>query len=134
MNTIETLRLYLRDQGTTDPRFSDQDLQALLDSAGTTEGAASMGWLLTAADSGDASVSQSVGNTSESWGQPTERYKVAMRMSEYWRSKDEELNGTNDYSVGLWWEMVPDDADGYGTITSLLIEHQQFMQDTYAAT
>jgi hypothetical protein len=106
----------------------------LLDSAGTLEGAASMGWLLVAADAGEASVSQSVGNTSESWGQPTEKYKVAMRMSEYWRTQDERLNGTNDYSAGLWWEMVPDNADYYGTITAQLIAHQQFMQDTYAST
>lgn len=130
MTTLETLRLYLRDQATT-PRFSDEDLQFLLDSAGTTEGACALGWLLTAAEAGENPVSQSVGNTSESWGQPTEVYKVAMRMHDYWDTRDQVLNGGSDWSAGAWFEGVPD-VDS-GTIVSRLVQHQQFLLDYYAA-
>jgi len=133
MNTIETMRLYLRDQGTEDEiRFSDEDLQALLDQATTIEGATALGWLLTAAESGGDPVSQSVGNTSESWGQPTEKYKVAMRMYNFWDDRDQQNNGTEDNAAGLWLELVPDDADNTGTLVARLIAHQQFIQDYFA--
>lgn len=135
MNTIETMRLYLRDQGTEDEiRFSDEDLQALYDQATTIEGATALGWLLTAAESGGDPVSQSVGNTSESWGQPTEKYKVAMRMYGFWDDRDMVNNGSNDNAAGLWMELVPDEADGTGTLVARLIAHQQFIQDYFAVT
>lgn len=130
MTTIETLRLYLRDQGTS-PRFSDEDLQYLLDTAGTTEGACALGWLLVAAESGDNPVSQSVGNTSESWGQPTETFKVAMRMHEFWDARDKQVNGDNDFSAGAWFEAVPDVESG--TLVSRLVQHQEFLLDYYAS-
>jgi len=131
MNTIATMRLYLRDTG--DPcRFSDEELQALYDQAGTIEGATAMGWLLTASETGGDPVSQSVGNTSESWGQPTEKYKVAIRMWKFWLDKDKEANGTDTGSVGVWMELVPDDANGTGTLVARLMEHQKSMQDIYA--
>lgn len=131
MDTIATMRLYLRDQNDDPPRFSDEDLQALYDGATTIEGATAMGWLLTGAESGEQFVSESVGNTSASWGQPTERYKIAMNMHNYWHNKDKELNGTDDTAAGLWWELVPDVESG--TVVSRLMEHQQFLLDNYAA-
>jgi hypothetical protein len=130
MTTIETLRLYLRDQS-DDPRFSDEDLQFLLDGAGTTEGACALGWLLVAAEAGENPVSQSVGNTSESWGQPTEVFKVAMRMHEYWDTRDQVLNGGSDWAAGGWMELVPDPESG--TIVSRLVEHQEFLLEYYAS-
>lgn len=130
MNNIATMRLYLRDQG-DENRFSDEDLQTLFDQAITIEGAVAIGWLLTAAESGDEFVSESVGNTSASWGQPTERYKIALNMHNYWRNKDKELNGTSDTAAGLWLEMVPDVSSG--TVVSRLIEHQKFLLDNFAA-
>ena len=129
LDTIATMRLYLRDQGDV-CRFSDEDLQALYDQATTMEGSVAIGWLLTAAEAGDEFVSESVGNTSASWGQPTERYKIALNMHNYWHNKDKELNGA-DSAAGLWLEMVPDVKSG--TVVSRLMEHQQFLLDNYAA-
>lgn len=95
------------------------------------EGSVAMGWLLTAAESGEQEVSESIGNTSASWGQPTERYKIALNMHNYWHNKDKEVNGTDDSAAGLWFEMVPDVSSG--TVVSRLMEHQQFLLDNYAA-
>ena len=127
MNDIEKVRLWLRDQNEHNPRFSDEDIQELYDGQGSAEGAAALGWLLKAADTGDASVSESIGNTSESFGQPTEKYKVAMAMHYHWKAKDPlETKG-----VGLWWEVVPDWADGTGGIIAELLEHRQFILTNY---
>ena len=142
----DLVRLYLRDSDTTPPtpqRFTDAEITELLHSETTVEGATSLGWLLTAADANDESVSQSVGNTSESWGQPTETFKISMRMYEYWRQKDEVANGT-DWSVPQWFQLVPDVMDGrttartttkdrdYGSITARLVEHQEWLKTIYA--
>lgn len=129
MNTLETMRLYLRDQS-TQPRFSDEDLQLLHDNATTLEGAVAMGWLLMAADSSEDPVSQSIGNTSESWGQVTERYKVAKAMYDHWTRRDKELNGDDSMTLGLWWRLVPDEDGG---IIGRLFAHQETME-TLAAT
>lgn len=130
MNDLELIRLYLRDQDEDRFRFSDEDLQQLYDGEGSVEGAVALGWLLVAAELGDAPVSQSIGNTSESWGQPTERYKVAMTMHQYWKSK---IPGGSGGGGGLWFEMVPDWAEGTGGIVAELLQHRQFILDNYPA-
>ncbi len=142
MTDDELVRLYLRDT-TLPQRFTDPEITELLNSETTVEGATALGWLLTAADAADESVSQSVGNTSESWGQPTETFKISMRMYEYWRQKDEVENGT-DWSIPQFFQMVPDTMDGrtaartdhqdrnYGSITARLVEHQAWLEDVFA--
>ena len=125
MNDLERLRLYLRDQGTS-PRFSDEDLADMLTTMTTVEGAAALGWLLIAAEAGEASVSAAIGNTSESYGQPTERYKVAMAMHHYWKDQD-----PADNFNGLWMEIVPDPMNGAGGIVAELMEHQQWLSEYY---
>lgn len=131
MNDLELMRLYLRDQNEDNFRFSDEDLQQLYEGQGSVEGAVALGWLLVAAELGDAAVSQSVGNTSESWGQPTERYKVAMSMHHYWKGKDPAA--AVGQGGGLWFEMVPDWAEGTGGIIAELLEHRQFILENYPA-
>ena len=122
MTTLEAMRLYLRDQSTPS-RFSDEDLNELYEGTGSLEGAAALGWLLIAAELVDAPVSASIGNTSESYGQATERYKVAMAMHQYWRSTI-----ADEASGGLWMEMVPDT----GGIVSDIIEHQEWIESQWA--
>ncbi len=142
MTDDELVRLYLRD--TTPPqRFTDVEITELLNSETTVEGATSLGWLLTAADANDESVSQSVGNTSESWGQPTETFKISMRMYEFWKQKDQVINGT-DTSIPQWFQLVPDTMDGrttartihkdrdYGSLVARLVEHQAFLESQFA--
>lgn len=142
MSDDELVRLYLRD--TLAPqRFTDAEITQLLLSETSVEGATALGWLLTAADANDESVSQSVGNTSESWGQPTETFKISMRMYEYWRQKDQVVNGT-DTSIPKWFQLVPDTMDGrtgprtlvkdrdYGSLTARLVEHQTWLEANYA--
>jgi len=126
MNDLEKMRLWLRDQDEDNFRFSDEDLQQLLTGAVTPEGGTAMGWLLVASDTGDLSVSESIGNTSESFGQPTERYKVAMAMHHFWASKDPAAK-----SAGLWLEIVPDFAEGTGGIIAELLEHREFILTNY---
>lgn len=131
MTKTELLRLYLRDQDPDNARFSDEDLTELLklnnDSA---TGAAALGWLLTASELTDAPVSASVGNTSESYGAPTERYKVAMNMHHYWKGQYESEVGSTA-GVARWMELVPDFADGTEGIVSELVEHKQWLRDNW---
>lgn len=129
MNDLELARLWLRDQDEENYRFSDEDLQQLYDGEGSAEGAAALGWLLTAAEMGEEAISESIGNTSESYAQPTEKYKVAMAMHHYW--KDRDPNKAVGVGGGLWWEIVPDFAEGTGGIIAGLLEHRQFIIDNY---
>ena len=129
MNDLEKIRLWLRDQNQDNYRFSDEDISQLLTGAGSPEGATAMGWLLVAADTGDTSVSESIGNTSESFGQPTEKYKVAMAMHHFWNSQDPLAK-----SAGLWLEIVPDWAEGTGGIIAELLEHREFILTNYNPT
>ena len=136
MTKTELVRLYLRDPVTPNRpinRFSDEDITELIklnnDSA---FGATALGWLLTASEMTEAAVSASIGNTSESYGQPTERYKVAIAMHRFWKAKFETEQGTT-YSGGLWWELVPDHADGTEGIVAELIEHRQWLRDEWVA-
>lgn len=132
MTIDERVRLYLRDQVSDDedPRFSDEDIAELLAlNDQSAYGATALGWLLTAAELSNTLVSGSVGNTSENYGGPTERYKVAMAMHAYWKGKHDEETGEDAAAVGLWWEMVPDDADGTEGIVADLIEHRQWLRD-----
>lgn len=128
MNELEQIRLYLRDQGQK-PRFSDEDLQHLYETQGTVAGAAALGWLLVAAEMGESQVSASIGNTSESYGQPTEKYKVAMAMHQYWKSKDPQ-----SFATARWMEIVPDWAEGTGGIVSELLQHKEFILEHYPLT
>jgi len=128
MNDIELIRLWLRDQNEENYRFSDEDLQQLYEGEGSAEGATALGWLLTAAEMGEAAISESIGNTSESYAQPTEKYKVAMAMHHYWKSQDP---NANQNSGGLWWEIVPDYAEGTGGIVAELLEHREFIITNY---
>lgn len=127
MNDLEQIRLYLRDQDQSNYRFSDEDIQHLYDTQGSVEGAAALGWLLVAAEMGEAEVSASIGNTSESYGQPTEKYKVAMAMHQYWKSKD-----PNSFAAARWMEIVPDFAEGTGGIIAELLEHREFILEHYS--
>jgi hypothetical protein len=128
MNDLEKIRLWLRDQDEADYRFSDTDLQELLEGEGSPEGAVALGWLLTAAEMGEEAVSESIGNTSESYAQPTEKYKVAMAMHHYWKSQDPNANA---HKGGLWWEIRPDWAEGTGGIVAELLEHREFILTNY---
>lgn len=144
MTDEELVRLYLRDPAGTDETFSDAEITELLAITGTVEGATALGWLLKAGDAANESVSQSVGNTSESWGQPTETYKICMRMYEYWTQKDITENGGSDWAAGAWMELVPDTMDdrtsartstkeaAMGSITARLVEHSKWLEDLYA--
>ena len=126
MNDIELIRLYLRDQSQDDPRFSDEDIQELYEGQGSVEGAAALGWLLIAAEAGGESISSSIGNSSESYGQPTERYKVAMAMHQYWKSQI-----PSAYQSGLWWEMVPSYDQGTGGIVAEIYEHYDWIKSQW---
>lgn len=132
MTKTELVRLYLRDQKEK-PRFTDEDLQEFLklnnDSA---YGATALGWLLTASEMHEVAVSASIGNTSESYGDPTSRYKVALAMHGYWLSKFDKEQGS-PYGGGLWWEMVPDFADGTEGIISELVQHKQWLRDNWVS-
>lgn len=134
MTIDERVRLYLRDQvvDDEDPRFSDEDIAELLAlNSQSAYGATALGWLLTAAELSDTLVSGSVGNTSENYGGPTERYKVAMAMHAYWKNLYDDETGANEASTGLWWELVPDYADGTEGIVPDLIEHKQWLRDNW---
>lgn len=131
MTIDEQVRLYLRDQVVEghDNRFSDEDITELLKLNGDSAfGATALGWLLVASELTDTTVSASVGNTSESYGGPTERYKVAIAMHSFWKAKYEEETGS-PYSDGLWWELVPDYAEGTEGIVGELIQHRQFLRE-----
>ena len=133
MTKMEQVRLYLRDKPNANgkSRFSDEDIAELLNlNNDSTFGAAALGWLLVSADSGDANVSQSIGNTSESFGQPTERFKVALAMHQYWKAQYEKEQGTGS-SAGLWLEMVPDYASNTEGIIAELIEHRKYLRDNW---
>lgn len=129
MNDLELMRLYLRDQDEDNFRFNDTDLQQLYEGEGSVEAGVALGWLLVAAEMAEANVSESIGNTSESFAQPTEKYKVAMAMHHYWRAKDP--NAAAGAGGGLWWEIVPDWAEGTGGIIAELLEHKEFIIDNY---
>ncbi len=135
MTKTEQIRLYLRDKPNAQgkSRFSDEDIAELLVlNNDSIFGAAALGWLLTAAEMSDAAVSASIGNTSESYGQPTERYKISLAMHQYWKAQFDKEQGS-PYGGGLWWEMVPDYADGTEGIISELIEHRQYLRDNWIA-
>lgn len=136
MTNIEQVRLYLRDQvpANGDPRFSDEDITELMKlNNDSVYGATALGWLLKAAELTDAEVSASIGNTSESYGQPTERYKVAMAMHRYWKSKYDDEQGA-DYAAGLWFELVPDFAEGTGGVVAEIMRHDQWLRDEWTYT
>ncbi len=127
MNDLELIRLWLRDQDEDNYVFSDEDLQQLYDGEGSAEGAAALGWLLIAAETGGEAISESIGNTSESYAQPTEKYKVAMAMHHFWKDRDP----NKAVGPGLWWEIVPDWAEGTGGIIAELLEHREFILTNY---
>lgn len=129
MTELEQIRLYLRDQGTS-PRFSDEDIMHLYTVTGdSVYGATALGWLLVAGETTDGVVSASIGNTSESYGQPTEKYKAAMAMHHYWLAQ---IPGS-DASAGLWLEIVPDYANGTGGIIAELLEYQDWLVDHWGS-
>lgn len=131
MNDLELMRLYLRDQDEDNFRFNDEDLQQLYEGEGSVEAGVALGWLLVAAETAEGAVSQSIGNTSESFGQPTEKYKVAMAMHHYWKGKDP--NAATGVGGGLWWEIVPDWAEGTGGIIAELLEHRDWILNNYSS-
>lgn len=121
------LRLFLRDKSVPFT-FDDDDIDVLYAEAGTVEGAIFMGWLLKAADASDQNVSESIGNTSESFGQPSETFRICMSQANYWKNRDEELNGA-DWGVGRWMQIEPDTAtlvaellDSRNALESYLVE------------
>lgn len=124
LTEMDVVRLNLRD--VTEPRrFSDEHVQYLLQT-GSVEAASAMGWMLIAAESADASVSASVGNTSESWGQPTERFRIATAMHNYWKSKDPARVSDG---VALWYEVVPAEDTG---IIGDLYAHREYIEELAA--
>ena len=136
MEAAEQVRFYLRDQvfENAENRFSDEDITELLKlNNDSLYGAAALGWLLKAADAEDSPISASIGNTSESYGGPTEKYKVCMAMHSYWKGRYEDEQG-NSGAAGLWMELVPDYADGTGGIVAEIKQHQQWMQTYWVET
>lgn len=115
------VRLYLREK--TEDTFTDEDLDAFYDTAGTIEGALFLGWMMKAADAADATISKRIGNTSESYGQPTETFRICMSQANYWKGKDDQNNGS-DWSAGRWMEIVPDGS----TIVSELLEQREVLE------
>lgn len=116
-----TVRLFLREK--TEGTFTDEDLDAFFTVAETIEGTLFLGWMMKAADAADASISKRIGNTSESYGQPTETYRICMSQANYWKSKDDQINGS-DWSAGRWMEIVPDGS----TIVSELLEQREVLE------
>jgi hypothetical protein len=136
MTPTEQVRLYLRDQISegVDNRFSDEDIAELIKlNNDSVYGATALGWLLKAADTPEGAISMSIGNTSESYGGPTEQYKVCMSMHTYWKGKYQEEQG-NDFAVGLWMELVPDYAEGTGGVVAELMQHDQWLRDYWTNT
>lgn len=136
MNDTERVRLYLRDQvfEDVDPRFSDEDIAEMLVLNGNSAaGATALGWLLKAASSADNPTSMSIGNTSESYGGPTEQYKVCMVMHKYWKGQYQDEVGT-PYSAGLWMELVPDYAEGTGGVVAEIMQHDEWLRQYWTNT
>jgi hypothetical protein len=136
MTPTEQVRLYLRDQveENIDNRFSDEDIGELMKlNNDSVFGATALGWLLKAADTPEGAISMSIGNTSESYGGPTEQYKVSMAMHQFWKGKFQEEQGT-DYAAGLWMELVPDYAEGTGGVVAELMEHDEWLRTYWTNT
>lgn len=124
LTDMDTVRLNLRD--VTEPhRFSDEHIDYLL-KTGSVEAASAMGWMLIAAEAADATVSASVGNTSESWGQPTERFRIATAMHNYWKALDPARVSDG---VALWYEVVPAEETG---IIGELYAHREYIETLVA--
>lgn len=137
MTPVEQVRLYLRDQVLGDDgetQFSDEDLMELIKlNNDSILGATAFGWLLKAADTPDGPISQSIGNTSESYGGPTEQYKVCMTMHQYWKGQYQDEQG-QDFAVGLWYEIVPDYAEGTGGIVAEIMKHDEWLRNYWTNT
>ena len=129
MSTVDRLRLYLRDssRGGAKTFFSEEELVQILSETASVEAAAAFGWLLKAASVGDTPRTVTVGQVSETRGQATESYKVAMAMYAFWDRKAESGAGTY---VARWFEVQP----AGGMIADLLdtaayIEEQRSTSD-----
>lgn len=125
MNETERIRLYLRDPA-DNPRFTDEEINQLYIEQGSVEGATALGWLLIASELMDASTSESIGNTSETKGQPTERYKVAMAMHQYWKS-------SIPAGGARWFSMVPDWDNGAGGIVAELMLKNEWLSEQWSS-
>ncbi len=136
MTPVEQVRLYLRDQVVEgeEPRFSDEDIGELMKLHNDSVfGATALGWLLKAASTSDGPIALSVGNTSESYGGPTEQFKVCMSMHSYWKGRYQDEQGTG-FSVGLWFELVPDYAEGTGGIVAEIMKHDEWLRSYWTNT
>lgn len=115
------LRLYLRDKDGT--FFSDDEIQQLLDEESSVEAAAALGWLLKGATAADTPTTITIGQMSETKGQATESWKVAMAMHHYWsRKAGEPVVGT-----GRWLEVQPDSG-----IVADLLDTVKLIEDYWA--
>lgn len=136
MTPVEQARLYLRDQVVKglESRFSDEDIGELMKiNNDSVFGATALGWLLKAASTSDGPIALSVGNTSESYGGPTEQFKVCMSMHSYWKGRYQDEQG-NSFSVGLWFELVPDYADGTGGVVAEIMKHDEWLRTYWTNT
>lgn len=136
MTPVEQTRLYLRDQVVKglESRFSDEDIGELMKiNNDSVFGATALGWLLKAASTSDGPIALSVGNTSESYGGPTEQFKVCMSMHSYWKGRYQDEQG-NSFSVGLWFELVPDYADGTGGVVAEIMKHDEWLRTYWTNT
>lgn len=136
MTPVEQVRLYLRDQVVEgeENRFSDEDIGELMKLHNDSVfGATALGWLLKAASTSDGPIALSVGNTSESYGGPTEQFKVCMSMHSYWKGRYQDEQG-NSFSAGLWFELVPDYADGTGGVVAEIMKHDEWLRSYWTNT
>lgn len=106
MTEKDTLRLYLRDRGKGKPFFQDDEIELLLEQ-GSIEAAAALGWLLKAGHASDAPTTVTIGSRSETRGQATESFNIAMAMHRYWQAKVDVAADPNA-GVGRWMELRPD--------------------------
>lgn len=106
MPSEEMLRLYLADNKAK-CFFQDHEILFLLSETESIEAAAALGWLLKAAGTSTEVSTLTIGQVSQTRGQLTESFKVAMAMHAYW-SRQAELASGSAFTSGRWMELLPD--------------------------
>jgi hypothetical protein len=126
LSNMDQLRLYLRDslRPPKTPFFLDNEIEVLIEQTSSVEEAASLGWLLKAGSTSDAPTTITIGQMSETRGQATESFNIAMAMHNYWKGKAALLIDP-DAGTARWMQISP----GAGTFIGDL---QQTIEDVEA--